>query len=67
MGILKLNFDVSVHSDSAAAAFIIWDSRGRLVRAGSKQLPFSSVSFAEMTVAWLGMKAAMFELQVQQL
>ena len=51
MGVLKLNFDASVTPYDGVAAFIIRDYYGRLVQAGGKKLPPSTVPYAELIAA----------------
>ena len=48
----------------AGAAYIIRNYQKKLLRARGKKLPLSSILFAEMIVAWLGMVAAIFEMQI---
>lgn len=57
MEVLKLNFDASITND-AAAAFLIWDYYGHLLRGGRKKLPPCSVPNAELSAIWMAIKVA---------
>ena len=50
-----------------SVAYIIRDSRRRVVQAGGKKLLPSSVSFAEMAAVWLGMRAALLDINATHL
>ncbi|XP_010931594.1 uncharacterized protein [Elaeis guineensis] len=67
MGVLKINFDASLSSKEAGAAYVIRDYQGKLIRAGGKRLATSSVSFAELVAAWAGVAVALYQLQVKDL
>ena len=65
MGVLKLNVDAS--TNGVAAAFIIRDHQRNLLRAGGKVLPPSSIPYAEIVAAWLGLKVVWFEMHAWKL
>lgn len=56
IGVLKLNFDVSVSANGTSVAFVILDYRGRLIKAGGKLVQPYFVLFAELVAVWLGDK-----------
>ena len=67
MGVFKLNFDAPVSQNETAAAFIIRNYKGTLLRTGGISLPPSPVPFAELVAAWLGVKVAAQEMGVSKL
>ena len=67
MGVLELNFDTLVIAKEAAAAFIIKDHQGLLVRAGGKILPPSSIPSAEMVAAWMGVRVVIYGTGITEL
>ena len=67
LGVLRVNFDASVHADQAASGFVIRDYKGKLLRAGGKCLIPSSMPHVELNAAWLGLYAAVIELQAQRI
>lgn len=53
-----INFDGSVTSSTATAAYVIRDQHVSFIQAGDKLLNRALISFVELIKAWLGLRAA---------
>ena len=67
VGVLKINFDVFVVHNKAAAVYVIRDHDAFMLQAGGKLLPHLFVLYAELTAAWLGVRVAVEELHTTQI
>lgn len=64
---MKINFDAAVFDNRLAAAFVIRDHNGKIIRAGGRLLTISSIPYVELIATWLGIKLAIIELQASHI
>lgn len=52
---IKINFDAAIQDNTIAIAYIFFDSNTNLICSVGRPLHYSSVSYAEIVAAWLGL------------